>query len=95
MGIKNIKLLINKYSPKSIKKKPLKELSGEKIAIDVSIYLYKYKYGKDNNEVKYFLTGFLKQINHLRNFKITPIYIFDGKPPEEKKLCIDDIFIYF
>ena len=90
MGIRNIKTLINKYSPTSIRKISLKDLSNKKIAIDVSIYLYKYKYGKGNDEVKYFLTSFLKQINHLNNFNITPIYIFDGKPPKEKNECIDD-----
>ena len=58
MGIKNIKVLINKYSPQSIRKINLKELTGKTIAIDVSIYLYKYKYGNNNNEVKNFLTSF-------------------------------------
>ena len=90
MGIKNIKVLINKYSPQSIRKINLKELTGKTIAIDVSIYLYKYKYGNNNNEVKYFLTSFLKQIKHLKEFNITPIYVFDGKPPEQKSSIITD-----
>lgn len=84
MGIKNLKTLINKYSPDSIKKIEIKTLSNKKIAIDISIYLYKYKYGCKTNSNKQLITSFLKQLVQLKKFNITPIYIFDGKPPSEK-----------
>jgi flap endonuclease-1 len=35
------------------------------------------------------LECFLKQINHLLSYEITPIYFFDGKPSEEKKKLIE------
>jgi 5'-3' exonuclease len=47
------------------------DLSGKKIAVDVSIYLYKYE--SDN------------MLSIFRHHNVTPIFVFDGKPPPEKK----------
>jgi len=55
-------------------------LKNKKVAIDTSIYLYKYLYGGGNYKDK-----FIQQIYRFRLNKITPIYIFDGKPTQEKK----------
>lgn len=84
MGIKDLKLLIKKYCPQSITEIPYEELRNKKIAIDISIYLYKFKYGNNN-----FLLNFIRQINKFKQFEITPIYVFDGSPPIEKQGVID------
>jgi len=89
MGIKNFKIFINKFSSKSINKLDLSKLSNKIIAIDISIYLYKYKYYTKNNS-KQLVVSFLKQIVHLKKYNITPIYIFDGKPPPEKSHVINE-----
>ena len=83
MGIKDLKLLIKKFTPESIIKRKYDDLKGESIAIDVSIYLYKFMYGNNN-----LLLNFLKQIEKFNKYDITPVYIFDGKPPDEKKQII-------
>lgn len=81
MGIKELKILINKNANKGITKVHYNEMSNQIIAIDISIYLYKFSYGGGKN----FITNFLNQIVMFRKFNITPIYVFDGKPPDEKK----------
>jgi flap endonuclease-1 len=60
-------------------------LKDKKVAIDTSIYLYKYLYGNGNH-----LDKFIQQIYRFRLNKITPIYIFDGKPTHEKKMEIEN-----
>ena len=84
MGIKDLKILIKKNCPESIKQINLSELSNKKIAIDTSIYLYKFKYGNCN-----LLLNFIRQIFKFQEHNIIPIYVFDGKPPTEKKSVID------
>ena len=85
MGIKDLKLLIKKYCPDTITTLSYEDLKDSKIAIDTSIYLYKFKYGGNN-----FLLNFIKQIHKFREFDIIPVYVFDGKPPIEKKGVIDN-----
>lgn len=84
MGIKDLKLLIKKYCPETIRTLQYEELRNKTIAIDISIYLYKFKYGNNN-----FLLNFIKQVYKFKEFEITPIYVFDGNPPPEKQEVID------
>jgi flap endonuclease-1 len=84
MGIKNLTSIIKRYTNNSIKKVHLTEYRGKIIAIDLSIYLYKYMYNGN------YLDGFVKQILRLFRNNIIPLYIFDGKPPEEKKEILND-----
>jgi flap endonuclease-1 len=83
MGIKNLTSFLQEHCPAGIREINLNELSGKKTAIDTSIFLYKFKY-KANR----LIPKFLEQINRLCINNITPIYIFDGIPPEEKKEVI-------
>jgi flap endonuclease-1 len=81
MGIQNLSLLIKKCCKNSIETVDLSVFSGSKIAIDTSLYLYKIKY-THNGKI---IDGFVKQIMRLIKNGIIPVYIFDGKPPEEKE----------
>lgn len=81
MGIKELNPFLKQFANSCVKQTDLSKFSGKKIAIDTSIYLYKYLYGND----KLFIDKFLQQILRLRQNNITPIYIFDGKPPKEKE----------
>ena len=82
MGIKNLTSFLKSNCPQAIKEVMLRDLEGKKVAIDISIFLYKFKY-KSNN----LIPKFVEQINKLRIHNITPIYIFDGIPSIEKKRC--------
>jgi flap endonuclease-1 len=79
MGIKNLNVLFKKYVKNGISVQNLDTLSDKIIAIDLSIYLYKFQYGGGN-----YLKKFLDQIINFWKYGITPVYIFDGIPPTEK-----------
>lgn len=63
----------------SIKMISLSQLSGKKIAVDISIYLYKFIGDDQLIESMYLMLSIFKY------YKIIPVFIFDGKSPAEKK----------
>ena len=85
MGIKNLTSFLKEYCPNSIETINLFDLNNKKAAIDISIFLYKFKYKTD-----LLIPKFIEQINRLRLNKIIPVYIFDGIPPKEKNDIIND-----
>ena len=70
---------MEKCKKSNIRKTHLSELSGKTIAIDTSIYLYKFM--ADNTLTEHFYL----MISLFRNYNIVPIFVFDGKPPKEKR----------
>ena len=94
MGIKGLTQLIKLNSPDAIETINLHKLSGKTIAIDASLFMYKMLINVRKSDQSYFtskegkivshITGiFYKTTNYLA-VNITPIYVFDGKPPENK-----------
>lgn len=79
MGIRYLNKFLKENATNSIKITHLSELSGKNIAIDISIYLYKYAADDTLIENIYLM------LTILRYYNITPIFIFDGKAPPEKK----------
>ena len=96
MGIKNLTQTIKKYSPDSINHENLYKLSGKKVAVDASLIIYqqllnktaifKNKDGKITNHI----TGLFYKIMNYIALNIELIFIFDGKPPENKAECIKE-----
>ena len=83
MGIKDLNRFIRmNCSQEAVKRLQLSELSGKKIAIDVSIYLYKYVGENSLIENMYSLLALFRQYN------IIPIFVFEGKSPAEKKALL-------
>jgi flap endonuclease-1 len=97
MGIKNLTQLIKSKAPKAIHTDGMYSLKDKTIAIDASILIYKslvnvrhnqsYLTNKNGKVVSHIVGLFHKTIQFL-SFGITPIYIFDGKPPAEKREVI-------
>jgi flap endonuclease-1 len=81
MGIKNIHKLLKKYVPNIYEEVHLSYYAYKKVAIDISLYMFKYKaiFGTK------WMSSFLTLIGCLRKYEIHCIFIFDGKAPEEKK----------
>jgi len=79
MGIKNLNRFLRTECKDSIKIIHLSELSGKKIVIDISIYLFKFVSDGGLIENMYLI------LSIFRYYNITPIFIFDGKIPAEKK----------
>ena len=79
MGIKHLNRFLKENSASSMKFINIAELSGKKIAVDISIYMYKY--ASDNNLIE----NIYLMLSIFRYYNVIPIFIFDGKPPPEKK----------
>lgn len=83
MGIKNLnKYLHDKCSKDAIRKVHLETLYGKTLVIDTSIYLYQFINEDALLENMYLFISLLLQ------YKIVPIFIFDGKPPPEKRALL-------
>jgi hypothetical protein len=80
MGIKYLNnFLIENCSTAAINKISLRHLAHKTVVIDTSIYLYKFAEKNAVAENIYLL------ISVFLEYGITPVFIFDGKPPAEKK----------
>lgn len=79
MGIKHLNQFLKENAGESIKFISIAELSGKKIAVDISIYMYKYSSEDTLIENMYLM------LSVFRHYNVIPIFIFDGKPPTEKK----------
>jgi len=83
MGIKHLNRFLRTECNDSIKFVSIAELSGKKIAVDISIYMYKFH--ADNALIE----NIYLMLSIFRHYKITPIFVFDGKSPTEKKALLE------
>jgi flap endonuclease-1 len=83
MGIKGLKTILKKNAPGSFSEINISSLKGSTICIDSSILLYKFRYMYNTDN--FHILGFLNKIIELLTFRIIPVFIFDGKPPDAKK----------
>jgi len=79
MGIRHLNRFFKDNASDAIKFISIAELSDKKVAIDISIYIYKY--ASDGNLIE----NIYLMLAVFRYYNVIPIFIFDGKPPAEKK----------
>ena len=79
MGVPHLNRTLRNKCSEGIQQIDLSELEGKKIAIDASIYMYRYL--ADDN----LLEGMFLMMSTLCDLGIIPILVFDGKPPVEKE----------
>lgn len=79
MGIQYLNRIIRTYAYRGVKEIPLRSLKGKTLAIDTSIYLYRYQAEDALIENMYLM------ISLFRHYDITPVFVFDGEPPAEKR----------
>ena len=85
MGIVNLnRFLIDNVRKSAIHKQKLSQMKNRTISIDTSIYLYKYV---SQNAL---CENFYTMISLFRQNNITPIFVFDGKPPPEKQDVLEE-----
>ncbi len=88
MGIPNLnRFLTNNCSSQSIGKKHLSSFSGKIIVIDASIYMYKF-YSNDS-----LIENMYHMITIFKYYRIIPVFVFDGKPPDEKKEVLEQRYL--
>jgi 5'-3' exonuclease len=79
MGVRYLNGVIKSKCARAISHQSLRDYSGKTIVVDTSIYIHKYLGENALMESMYFMMA------QFRYFKITPIFIFDGVPPTEKR----------
>jgi 5'-3' exonuclease len=83
MGIPKLnKWLLSNCSLHSIKRHSLTDFQDKRIAVDISIYLYKFLMDGRYMESLYLFFSILKY------YCIQPVIVFDGKAPAEKRATI-------
>lgn len=84
MGIQGLSQFLKKYAPELDLEIPISCISGQRVAVDASVYLYKF-ICIDNKLMGNWLDLFIDFIVWLRKNNIRPIFVFDGKPPIQKE----------
>ena len=64
----------------TINKVSLYKLSKKVVAIDISIFMYRF--AQDNGIYE----GFYNMCSLLRRYNIKPLFVFDGKPQKRKRV---------
>lgn len=101
MGIEKLYWFLKRYSPVSFRRVPLSDYSGKRVAFDGNLFVYRFLsvshrrvvestdlLKEDIDHSKVMKTGLRLMMEHITIFidhGITPIIIFDGKCPEEKR----------
>lgn len=80
MGIKNLHNFLRKSCPNVYSTIPISKYAFKKIAIDISIFMCKFKSSNGNS----FMDSFLHLISVLRYNEIHFVFVYDTKAPPEK-----------
>jgi len=85
MGIKNLKVILTQRCKNAINICKLEKYRGYTLGIDLSIFLYKYIYNNGDH-----IEGLTRLIMRLLKNQITPLFVLDSKPPDEKKNTLQE-----
>lgn len=88
MGIKNFGT-ITKRTPAAVSKITYDDLRGQTVAIDASIFCYRFSHNPQSKKPNSHIDGFYQLFLRLLKFKIRPILVFDGKTPMEKHVTLE------
>lgn len=80
MGIQNLGKFLRTQCPQVYKATHLSKFAYKKIAIDVSLFMCKYKYACRDD----WLNGFLRLVQALRANDVHCVFVYDGGAPPEK-----------
>ena len=98
MGVKCLLKFINE-TPELIQNVDNSKYKFKRIAIDISILIYKIiitvrntgaDYINQKGEITTHILGLFNKTIELLNYNIIPVYIFDGKPPNIKNKTIEN-----
>ena len=98
MGIKSLCQTLKKNAPNSIHHENLYKLSGNKVAVDASLIIYQQLLNTPNGnmfrnkggKITNHITGLFYKIMNYISLNIELVFIFDGKPPDNKNDCINE-----
>lgn len=84
MGIKDLTQFLKKVDPELFVQVPLGKFAGHNLAVDASIFLYKFMCVTAQFSGGNWMDMFIAMVQWIRKWDINPIFVFDGAPPEEK-----------
>lgn len=85
MGIKKLKDLIKKYAPNSISEVHLSNFTLKKVAVDVSLYMFRSKARANAKGLHdQWISEFIYIVASLRKYNIHPLFVYDSTAPVEK-----------
>ena len=87
MGVRLLQTFLDSLKNENVKQIHLRELNGKKIAVDISIYLYRFKTTNQLLENIYLMCSIFRYYN------IHPIFVFDGKPDEYKREILEKRYL--
>lgn len=82
MGIKSLNEFLRDVCPEVFQPVHLSQLQYKKVAIDISLYMHKYKAACGDR----WQSAFINLVSSLRRNEVHCIFIFDGKAPPEKNI---------
>ena len=85
MGIQNLSKILKLKAENAMIKRSISSYMGYRIAIDTSIFLYKYMFVYGN-----VIDGLTRLILVLLQNGILPVFVLDGKPPKEKSELLQE-----
>lgn len=83
MGVRKLNRFIQHKCPDASCRVHLRELSGKRIAVDTSIYMYRYSGEGALLENMYLMASVF------RHYNIHAVFVFDGVPPPQKTEIIE------
>ena len=83
MGVRNLNRFIQHKCPNASSRVHLRELSGKRVAVDTSIYMYRYSGEGALLENMYLMASVF------RHYNIHAVFVFDGPPPPQKTEIIE------
>ncbi len=81
MGVKGLNTIVKKYAPQCMTEIHISMYAYQKVAVDTSLYMFKYKVIFGDR----WLTAFVNLVGCLRKNNIHPVFVFDSKAPVEKE----------
>lgn len=80
MGIKNLHKFLRKHVETCYKESKVSNYRDKKIAVDINIYLYRYK----SIHKERWLNVFINFVYIFKKYNICPVFVYDTKAPIEK-----------
>lgn len=97
MGIKNFYKFINKYAPSAVALTNVTKYKNSTVGIDFNLMIYKLIFSirkngydiKNGQKIVTHIHALLLKLIKFKEYKIIPIFVFDGKAPEIKLGVLD------
>jgi flap endonuclease-1 len=89
MGIKNFNVILKRANA-GVSSTTYAQFSGQSVAIDASIFCYRFSHNPQSKKPNSHLDGFYKLFTRLLKYKIRPVLVFDGKSPQEKQHTLEE-----